>query len=357
MRRICILNEHAEWDRYLVAELERHGFDCTIWSLCDLQIAMLRQPSTHMLYLNRYSPSSFWRGNSPAKGAALSVVAWLEAHGCIVINGRQALELEISKVAQSLACRSVGLRFPYTEMVVGPAALKRAAAAWGQSISRQTSPLVLKPNCGGSGNGVRHYATSQALLDALDAEEMVDISPDGVVLLQQFIPADYIYRLEFVGGNLLYTVRIRTEQGQFNHCPCEQDVAGACAVGRPPKFEIDLNFPAEDAEFLLVQALKRMLRAHLVDVAAIEAIRDGRNRWWVIDCNCCNTNYNVVAEQRANVTGGNTAIAQWVRGAAIARLEASAPPAPLPNLHSTRPPGAGASDDHTPRESCAPDGS
>lgn len=358
MRRICILNEHAEWDRLLVAELEHQGFECITWSLCNLQIAMLRQPSTSMLYINRFSPSSFWRGNSPAQGAAVSVVAWLEAHGCIVINGRQALELEISKVAQSLACRSVGLRFPYTEMVVGKDALKRAATAWGQSISRQTSPLVLKPNCGGSGNGVRHFANSPALLAALDTEEMADMSPDGVLLLQQFIPADYIYRLEFVGGNLLYTVRIRTEQGNFNHCPCEQDVAGACAVGKPPKFEIDLAFPSEDAEFLLVQALKRMLRSHLVDVAAIEAIRDGRNRWWVIDCNCCNTNYNVVAEKRANVTGGNAAIAQWMRGAANAHLRTSDPPiAPPPTSHSMMPQDADEKGEHTPTQSCAPDDS
>ncbi len=354
MRRICILNEHAEWDAGLIAELERHGFQCSVWGLCDLHIAMLRQPSTHMLYLNRYSPSSFWRGNGRAQGAAHAVVAWLEAHGCIVINGRQALELEVSKVAQALACRSVGLRFPYTEMVVGKPALLRAARAWGQSISRQTSPLVLKPNCGGSGRAVRHYATSQALLDEL-AEADIAESPDGVMLLQQFIPSEHIYRLEFVGGNLLYTVRIRTEQGNFNHCPCEQDVAQACALGQPAKFEIDLGFPAEDPEFLLVQALGRMLRAHQVDVAAIEAIQDARGRWWVIDCNCCNTNYNVVAEKRAHVAGGNIAIAQWLLGAASARLQI-APPAPPPNPRSETLPGAGAQDGHMPTQSCTPGG-
>ena len=83
-------------------------------------------------------------------------MAWLEGHGCTVINGRQALELEVSKVAQALACRSVGLRFPYTEIVAGADAVLKAAEAWGRSISRQASPLVLKPNCGGSGNAVQH---------------------------------------------------------------------------------------------------------------------------------------------------------------------------------------------------------
>ena len=331
MPRICILNEQAEWDRALISELERQGFECDVWPLCNLHLSMLRQPQQSTVFLNRYSPSSFWRGNGTAQGAAHSAITWLEAHGCTVINGRQALELEVSKVAQALACRSVGLRFPYTELVSGREALLRATEGWGRSISRQSSPLVLKPNCGGSGNGVKRYDTSQQLLEALQQQKEKVSSPDGILLLQQFIASAFIHRLEFVGGKLLYAVKIRTEQGKFNHCPCEQDVSGACQLGQPPKFAIDEAFPASEGEMLLVQALERMLRSYNVDIAGIEAIRDARERWWIIDCNCCNTNYNLAAEARATVSGGNAAIAQWLLANGARAPPAAAPPAPPPD--------------------------
>lgn len=359
MRSICILNEQAEWDRGLIAELERHGCKCTVWSLCNLNISMLRPPNQHTVYLNRYSPSSFWRGNSAAQGAAQCAVAWLEGHGCTVINGRQALELEVSKVAQALACRSVGLRFPYTEIVAGKDAVLKAAEAWGRSISRQDSPLVLKPNCGGSGNAVQHFETSAQLVADLQAGKLDGVrSPDGIMLLQQFIPSDVVYRLEFVGGRLLYAVKIRTEQGQFNHCPCEQDEAQACALGRPPKFNIDCEFPSCDTESLLVQALERMLRMYSIDIAGIEAIQDARQRWWIIDCNCCNTNYNIVAEQRAQVAcGGNASIAKWLHGAATSAPPPLAPPAPLPTPHSEKQSDADATHACTHSETSTPAGS
>ena len=356
MRQICILHEQAEWDRGLIAELERHGFQCTAWPLCDLHVAMLRPPPQYVLYLNRYSPSSFWRGHSSAHGSAHSVITWLEANGCIVINGKQALELEVSKVAQALACKRVGLRCPYTELAVGKPALLRAAQAWGQSISRHSTPVMVKPNCGGSGNGVRHYPTSQALVAALEEDDEVDSAPDGVMLLQQFIESAFVHRLEFVGSKLLYAIRIRTDTASFNHCPCDQDVTQACALGQPA-FEITPEFPATDGEFMLVQALERMLRSYRVDVAGIEVIQDARNRWWVIDCNCCNTNYNAAAEARANIPlGGNAAIAQWLLGAASSR-EPSTAAAPPPDPHSDMPSGAGASDEHTPTQSCTPSSS
>jgi hypothetical protein len=286
-------------------------------------------------------------------------VAWLEGNGCTVINGRQALELEVSKVAQALACRSVGLRFPYTEIVAGKDAVLQAAETWSRSISRQSSPLVLKPNCGGSGNAVHHYDSSAELIADVHANKLDGVhSPDGIMLLQQFIPSDVVYRLEFVGGRLLYAVTIRTEQGQFNHCPCEQDVAQACALGRKPKFNIDCEFPRCETESLLVRALERMLRMYCIDIAGIEAIQDARKRWWIIDCNCCNTNYNIVAEKHAEVEcGGNASIAQWLQGAALVAKPPLAPPDLPPDRHSEKQSDDGATHVDTHLETSTPDGS
>lgn len=140
--------------------------------------------------------------------------------------------------------------------------------------------------------------------------------------MQDMIEAPFIYRLEFIGGELFYVVKLETQSGSLNRCPCEQELskenngAGACA--RVPAFEIVHTFPQNESEWMLVQSLKRMLRVNQVCIAGIEIIQDVQQRWWIIDCNCVNTNYNVVAERKANLSiGGNYRIAQWLGGTFI----------------------------------------
>ena len=179
--------------------------------------------------------------------------------------------------------------------------------------------MVIKPNCGGSGNHVRVFNSIDSLEDAIkNGNWDPNISIDGITLIQKMVEAPFLYRLEFVGNEFLYAVKIRTQGGSFNRCPCEQKLeeesSSACTL--VPKFEIILDFPSNESEWMLIQALTRMLRANRVYIAGIEVIKDAKNRWWVIDCNCVNTNYNVTAEHKARVPlGGNARIAQWLNGA------------------------------------------
>ena len=319
-RHICILSENDEWDAALVQALRARGVETSTWSLLDSSTALHRKPPANTMYVNRFSPSAFWRGRPHALGAARAVVQWLESCGRHVVNGSAALELEVSKAAQLLACQQVGLRFPYTEMIVGRSALEQACARWDDNPHR--TQIMIKPNCGGSGNGVRAYPSGAALLaDASLRVESSEQSADGVWLLQQRIDAPVVHRLEFVGGELLYAVRIRTDPAgaSFNHCPCGGDGEGAqeeqqqCTLA--PRFEIDVDFPQTDGETLLVTALLRMLQMHQVEVAGIEAIQDALGAWWVIDCNCVNTNYNVMAEKSARVLqGGHERLVDWLLG-------------------------------------------
>ena len=209
-----------------------------------------------------------------------------------------------------------------------------------------------------SGHGIRRYDNSSSLVAAMETDQEWDLSPDGVMLLQQYIPSEYVHRLEFVGGKFLYAVLIRTSSS-FNHCPCENSTDESCAVEVAPAFSISPEFPSTEGEGMLVQALERMLRSFTVDIAGIELVRDSRQRWWVIDCNCCNTNYNRRAEVRAKVgMGGNTAIARWLQAADAAPAAATAvPPSPPPDRHSDTPPASAETDEQRHPESCTPDSS
>ena len=331
-RNIVLLYENKKWDMGLVRVLERHGFACTLWPLFDICLPLTAPKlPPQSIILNRFSPSFSTRSNGNTLGAVRALVRLLESHGHHVINGSRAVELEVSKVAQMIACRQVGLQCPYTEMSVGN--YSEIVRRWRRHRGPRV-PLVIKPNCGGSGNHVRVFPTADALEEARQKDDWIDdISVDGITLVQQMVEAPFIHRLEFVGHAFLYAVRIRTQGGSFNRCPCEQELekeegSGTCTL--PPKFEILFDFPQNKSEWMLIQALLRMLRANQVYIAGIEVIQDKQGRWWVIDCNCVNTNYNLTAEKKANVpVGGNERIAQWL----------SANPCFNPRTHSaTEPP-------------------
>jgi len=120
--------------------------------------------------------------------------------------------------------------------------------------------------------------------------------------------------VEFVGGELLYAVRVDTRDG-FELCPAE-----ACAVepGRGPMFQIIDGFASP-----LVVAYRRFLRANRVQIAGLEFILDGDGRAFTYDINT-NTNYNPDAEAQLppQVRRGIPSIAAYLgRELAIAGYE------------------------------------
>src|SRR5258708_12139028 len=66
------------------------------------------------VFWSRMSASSHTRRHPYAKDQARAVLSWLESHGRRVVNGRRALELEVSKAAQLAALRAAGFDVPRT---------------------------------------------------------------------------------------------------------------------------------------------------------------------------------------------------------------------------------------------------
>jgi hypothetical protein len=119
--------------------------------------------------------------------------------------------------------------------------------------------------------------------------------PDNLFLLQEYLPhhpGQGIVRLEFLGGKLLYAMRVRTH-GRFNLCPspvCNPDDGdGVCEIpahqpvdAPPVEFHPYLEVP-QDA----VATATRIVQAAGLDVGGIEYLEtpDGRRVFYDINAN------------------------------------------------------------------------
>jgi GNAT superfamily N-acetyltransferase len=267
------------------------------WFL-DRGLLDLTRPPPEGVFWNRMSASSHTRGHVYAPEYAAAVIEWLERHGRVVVNGRRALQLELSKVAQYEALAAFGIPTPATVAVVGEQHIRDAA-------SRIGFPLILKHNRAGKGLGVRLVRSAAALEEAaarIAASEDPHAFPrDGVWLVQRYIaaPEPFITRAEFVGGRFVYAVRVDTSEG-FELCPadaCQVPEGAACpAVAPAEKFRILDGFAHP-----LVPAMEAFPRANGIGVGAIEFITDAAGATFAYDVNT-NTNYNPQAEKRAGVS-------------------------------------------------------
>jgi glutathione synthase/RimK-type ligase-like ATP-grasp enzyme len=147
------------------------------------------------------------RGHRYAPEYTAAVLAWLTRHGRTIVNGERALQLEISKVAQYERLAKFGIETPATIGVIGREDIVAAAERIG-------FPVILKHNRAGKGLGVKLIYSAGAL-EEHRASDAVEESVDGITLVQRYIraPTPFITRVEFIGGQLLYAVRVDTSQG------------------------------------------------------------------------------------------------------------------------------------------------
>ncbi len=291
--KIYVLHENDEWVVPLRAAFDQRGLPYEEWFLNDGVVDFSAPPPDGVFY-NRMSASSHTRGHIHAPEHAKLVLAWLEAHGRRVLNGAQALRLEVSKVEQYLTLEQFGIAAPETVAALGDDQIIAAAA-------RFDGPFITKHNRAGKGLGVRLFHDTAALSDYVKGPEFDD-SRDGVTLVQQYVeaPEPFITRVEFVGGKFLYAVRVDTSQG-FELCPadvCRIDDA-FCPVGdgdERPMFEVIDGFSSP-----LIAQYEALLAANDIHVAAFEFILDADGKPYTYDLNT-NTNYNGEAEAAAGVS-------------------------------------------------------
>ncbi len=323
MSRIHVIHENPAWRPPLAEALAARGLPWAEWFLHTGAFDLSAPPPEGIFY-NRMSASSHTRDHRFAAEFTASVLAWLTRWGRIVVNGPEALDLEISKVRQYAALEAAGVRTPRTVMVAGRGEILGAAQSYfpGQ-------PVILKPNRGGKGLGVQLFHTEEGLREHVESAGYIE-PVDGIQLLQAYIraPRPVITRAEFAGRRFTYAVEVDTSEG-FELCPADVCAIGdlACPVGDEPG--------RPEHKFTVIDGIDPGLRGRLeafleraqVDVAGIEFIIGEDGLPLVYDVNT-NTNYNPDAEARAGLTGTNRsgmgALAEYLGGrlAETARLAA-----------------------------------
>ena len=305
MARIHIIHENPAWLPPLAAAFDQRGLPWADWFLHEGAFDLAAPPPEGVFY-NRMSASSHTRDHRFAAELTAGVLAWLTRWGRIVVNGPAALDLEISKVRQYAALEAAGIATPRSVMVAGRGAIVAAARAHfpGQ-------PLILKPNRGGKGLGVRLFHTIEGLAE-YTASDAYEAPVDGIQILQQYVraPRPVITRAEFVGRRFVYAVEVDTSEG-FELCPADVCAIGeaACPVGELPPLQ-DLGKP--EHKFTVLRGIDPALQAQLegflhraqIDIAGIEFIADETGAPLVYDVNT-NTNYNPEAESRAGIASTN----------------------------------------------------
>ena len=302
--KVYVIHENDLWVEPLRAAFAERGVPYAEWFL-DRGLTDLAEAPPDGVFYNRMSASSHTRGHRYAPEYTACVLAWLERHGRRVVNTGRALGLEISKVAQYAALDAHGICAPRTVAAVGRDRIVAAARAF-------DGPFITKHNRAGKGLGVHLFDGAAALSEYVDSPGFED-SVDGVTLIQEYIeaPEPFITRMEFVGGEFLYAVRVDTSQG-FELCPAEAcrvaDAADPADGGQP----VGLFTVVEDVDRGLVERYAGFLEANGIEIAGVEFIVDRAGRAYTYDINT-NTNYNPQAEAEAGTPGrGMGAIADFL---------------------------------------------
>ena len=281
---LIVLHEHPEWQKPLFAALERGGIAFEAFDLKCAAFSNTEAPRAR-LYFNQASPSAYLRGNARAVPLALAYMRSLERLGARVLNGADVFALELSKSAQATFLRTMGIDTPWSITFNDVSALRAHAdqIRW---------PAILKPDQGGSGARI-HVVESLAHVERILAADPGIWLPDNLLLLQEYLPHDPdhgIIRLEFLGGELLYAMRVKTH-GRFNLCPspvCNpEEGPGLCEV--PEQIEVlPVEFyPYPEVPPAAVATARRLVHAARLDVGGIEYLEtpDGRRVFYDINAN------------------------------------------------------------------------
>jgi len=316
MPKIHVIHENDAWVEPLREAFAELRLPYEEWFLHEGHFDFSAAPP-HGVFYNRMSASSHTRGHRYAPEITAGVLAWLQSHGRRVVNNARALQLEVSKIDQYATLARYDIRTPRTNAAIGRAHIVEAAKAFSGSF-------ITKHNRAGKGLGVRLFHSLDALKQYVDSDAFED-SVDGITLIQEYIraPEPYITRVEFVGGEFLYAVRVDTSLG-FELCPADVCQVGDafCPVGETAPVSPAARFRIlRGFDHPIIRRYRQFIAENGIGIAGIEFITDGAGELYTYDVNT-NTNYNPDAEKEAGLYGMR-AIARYL-GAELRRIEVPA---------------------------------
>ena len=258
----------AELDRqgvsYVRLDAARHRFDIS--------------PNGHREYsllFNRMSPSAWTRGKAHSIFYTLNYLAHLEQTGMRVVNGSHAFRVETSKALQLSLLQSLGLPYPRSRVINH--ALEAPAAAQGLRF-----PIVVKPNIGGSGVGIVRFDSLEQI-EAAAQNGSISLGLDSTGIVQEYVPArgGHIVRVETLGYNYLYGIKVFTSGETFDLCPMDickttdgAELQTTCVVeGAKTGLRVEGYQPPPE----IARAVENIFRAAKIEVGGAEYMVDNRD--------------------------------------------------------------------------------
>lgn len=252
--RIAVLYEHPEWFKPLFAELDRRGVDYEKLFLGDHHYDPSERVCSYSLIVNRVSAFPSGASHPGIVLYAKQYLAHLKTIGANVINGFFSFLVGTSKAMQLDVIGQLGLRYPRAKVIHHPDQVLRAAQAL-------AFPIVVKPNIGGSGSGILRFDSCDEL-ESASHEHDIDLGIDHTGLVQEYLAprGDHIVRVEILGGDFLYAIRLPIVEHNFNYCP-----ADGCNVGVPGLAAVSVVPPVE-----IIRDAKLILKASDTEVGSVE---------------------------------------------------------------------------------------
>ena len=194
-----------------------------------------------------------------------------------MVNGSRAFTHEISKALQCSVLEALGLQYPKARVINHPSQALTAAEGIGY-------PLIIKPNIGGSGAGIKKFNSAAELRGAVE-ENSLSFGIDNVALVQEFFTArdGVITRVEVLGGEYLYAIQIHITGDTFDLCPAdickntkgEELTCLACPVDAPKS---GLTVEAYDPPRQVIDDVERIMEVAGIEVGGIQYVIDDRSR-------------------------------------------------------------------------------
>ena len=161
---IGVLDEHPDWLNPLYSVFDKREIP---FQKIDISTFSYNPESKDCLpfYINRLSPSALNRDHESAFAFTFDFITHLESLGARVINGSHTVLIETSKAKQASLMSTLNIPQPKTVVLNSISQIE-------PYIANLNFPVLIKPNCGGSGAGIQKFENSDQLKSAVDSDEI-----------------------------------------------------------------------------------------------------------------------------------------------------------------------------------------
>src|SRR5882757_7638200 len=270
---IAIYYEQPNWFVPLFHQLDARGVN---WLKLDARYHQYDAASPEREYsmlFTRMSPSAWQRGVGHGIFYTINYLKHLEEKGVRVVNGSRAFTHETSKALQLALLEKLALPYPKARVINHPSQAITAAEAVGY-------PLIVKPNIGGSGAGIKRFSSRDELQAAIDEGSLL-FGIDNTALVQECFTArdGIITRVEVLGGKYLYAIQIHITGETFDLCPADicKNTKGeeltriACPVDAP---KTGMTVEAYEAPRRVIANVERLMADAGIEVGGVEYVID-----------------------------------------------------------------------------------